>query len=677
MIRLIFAALLVATTNSARPDISLAQAPRASFIATCTPGTLVAKFDASASTRGSGGPIKLYKWNWSGGRSESHAYPTASNSWGVAGKVAVKLTVVDSAGQSSNVTQRTITLPCAVPVPPRVDTVTIKLPPDTVLRVDTIRTPKPAPDTVKLPCPCDTTKPPPIVVPPPPDTTPVPPPPPAPTGEQWAELPRVYLDTKLIPPTGKILSVPIGANLQAALNAAQGGDVIELANGGVWSGNFSLPNKAGSSWIVIRPANMGQVPAEGTRMSPAMALAANLPKILSPNNQGAINTDVSSHHWRLVAIEVTQTVTNTGLIRLGSGSEQTLAQMPHDIVLDRMYVHGTATGENRRCVTLNGAAQAVIDSYIADCHQHGSDSQAISGWGGPGPFKITNNYLEAASENIMFGGSDPAIQGLIPSDIEIRRNHFTKNPSWVGQGWVVKNLFEIKNAQRVLFEGNVLENNWRDGQGGSAIVLKSVNQGGGCPWCVAKDITVRLNLIKNVGSGFALTGHDRGAQAIMTRVTITDNLVTNINQAPFSGDGRGILLNNDPIDLTFAHNTVVDPTNMAVNFGGPTTEPPTRLVIRDNVIGGGQYGVKGQGIGTAAALAAFMPNGGFTSNLLIQAAASGYPATTSFSSVAGVGFAVDWSLSATSKFVGKATTGRDLGADVAAIMKAVASVVVP
>jgi hypothetical protein len=51
----------------------------------------------------------------------------------------------------------------------------------------------------------------------------------------------------------------------------------------------------------------------------------------------------------------------------------------------------------------------------------------------------------------------------------------------------VKNLFEIKNAQRMLIEGNVFENNWAEGQGGSAIVLKSVNQGGACPWCVAKD----------------------------------------------------------------------------------------------------------------------------------------------------------------------------------------------
>ena len=44
----------------------------------------------------------------------------------------------------------------------------------------------------------------------------------------------------------------------------------------------------------------------------------------------------------------------------------------------------------------------------------------------PYPFKIVNNYLEGAGENVMFGGADPRIKNLVPSDIEIRRNHFFK-----------------------------------------------------------------------------------------------------------------------------------------------------------------------------------------------------------------------------------------------------------
>jgi uncharacterized protein YjdB len=510
--------------------------------------------------------------------------------------------------------------------------------------------------------------------------------------ETLAILPQVFMNTAMVAAPaagGRIISVAAGGNFQNALNSAQPGDVIELANGASFTGNFTLPNKntTSSQWITIRPASMVGVPAEGSRMTASVAAAANLPKLISNTNQGAIATDFGSHHYRFVAIEVTvpASIQNTGLIRLGTSYETTLAQMPHDIILDRMYIHGTPLGINRRCVTLNGAAQAVIDSYISECHDDGPDSQAIAGWNGPGPYKIVNNYLEAASENINWGGGDPTINGLIPSDIEIRRNHFTKQTAWIGRGFNVKNLYESKNAQRVLIEGNIFENNWQDGQGGSAIVLKSVNQGGGCPWCVVKDITFRYNLIKNTGSGFALTGHDVGAQSIMTRVTITDNVVSGIDVGPtFNGDGRAFLINNDPIDLVIAHNTIFDATNTAITFGGPSNEPPTRLVFRDNMLGGGQYGVKGPGIGTAAALQLFMPTGGYWGNVMTASGsnATGFPTGNFFSAtMGGIGFVspslLDYRLTSGSTFRNRATDMGDPGADINAVNAAIAGVIVP
>ncbi|MEO5817461.1 MAG: right-handed parallel beta-helix repeat-containing protein [Gemmatimonadaceae bacterium] len=502
---------------------------------------------------------------------------------------------------------------------------------------------------------------------------------PAQTPDTVAELPRVFLDTKMPGSSGTTITVPAGGDLQAALNKAKPCDVIALANGATFSGNFILPKKAGTCWIVIRPVSMTGIPPEGTRMSPAIAAAANLPKILSASNMGAFATADGAHHYRFVALDISvpASIVNTGLVRLGRSEETSLAQMPHDLVLDRMYIHGTATGSNRRCVSLNGASSAVIDSYIADCHEQGGDAQAIAGWSGPGPFKIVNNYLEASGENVMWGGGDPRIKGLIPSDIEMRRNHFFKPTSWKGK-WLVKNLFEIKNAQRVLVEGNVFENNWAHGQGGSAIVLKSVNQERTCTWCVAKDITFRLNVIKNTGSGFALTGRDEGTQAPMTRVTITDNVLTGIDIAPFTGEGRGFLINNNPVDLVIAHNTVLDATNSAVTFGGPATDPPVRMVFRDNIISSGLYGVKGPGMAMVATIAAYMP-GGFRNNLIITADGSAYPSSLGVQGVGGVGFTsrMDLRLGAGSRFRGRGSDGRDLGADVAAIQAATAGVVVP
>ncbi len=123
-----------------------------------------------------------------------------------------------------------------------------------------------------------------------------------------------------------------------------------------------------------------------------------------------------------------------------------IADYPQFIILDRVYVHGTSSMNLQRCVALNSRSSAVIDSWISDCHYRYLDSQAIWGWDGPGPYKIVNNRLEGASENVMFGGGDPQFSGVVPSDIEIRRNHFYKPLTWKGAGWAIKNLFELKNA---------------------------------------------------------------------------------------------------------------------------------------------------------------------------------------------------------------------------------------
>ena len=97
-----------------------------------------------------------------------------------------------------------------------------------------------------------------------------------------------------------------------------------------------------------------------------------------------------------------------------------------------------------------------------------------------GPYKIADNFLEAAGENILFGGGGAA---ATPADIQISHNHMFKPTTWMkgqagyiggttGNPFIVKNLFELKNAQRVLIEGNIMENSWGGfTQVGFAIVL--------------------------------------------------------------------------------------------------------------------------------------------------------------------------------------------------------------
>ncbi|MEO7455187.1 MAG: Ig-like domain-containing protein [Gemmatimonadaceae bacterium] len=524
-------------------------------------------------------------------------------------------------------------------------------------------------------------------------TTATAPPPPITGPEVFATLPQTYLNTQMpaAPAAGgKIISVPVGGNLQTALNSALPGDVIEIANGASFTGNFILPNKntTSTSWIVIRPQTMSGVPAAGVRMTPSVALAARLPIIYSMNNVGAFQTAPGAHHYRLVGLEVSvaASIVNAGLVRLGDdggNGQTTLASIPHDLVVDRMYIHGTATGTVRRCVALNSASSAVIDSWLSDCHDASQDAQAIAGWNGPGPFKIVNNYLEASGENVMFGGADPGVTNLTPSDIEIRRNHITKPVSWKGK-WLVKNLLELKHAQRVLIEGNILENNWQDAQGGSAMVLKTVNQAGACPWCITADITVRSNLIRNVGSGFNIAGSpDNTYQDIHARrLTIVDNVMLGINASTtFAGDGRGVLFSGDPSNVVIAHNTILEPTSSLVAFG-PQGTSMANISLRDNLMSGGAYGVKGDATGGgSASLSAYMPGGTFAGNVVVLAYSVGYP-TGSFypTSVASLGLTNlsggNVQLLSTSPYKGKATDGRDPGADYQALVSTTSGVIV-
>src|SRR4051794_6599279 len=84
--------------------------------------------------------------------------------------------------------------------------------------------------------------------------------------------------------------VPAGGNLQAALNAAQPGDVITLAPGATYVGNFVLPNKgAVNDFITVRSAAPdASLPPAGVRVTPADA--ALLPKLRSANNSSALRT---------------------------------------------------------------------------------------------------------------------------------------------------------------------------------------------------------------------------------------------------------------------------------------------------------------------------------------------------------------------------------------------------
>ncbi|HET9603717.1 MAG TPA: hypothetical protein VFO96_05465 [Gemmatimonadales bacterium] len=495
---------------------------------------------------------------------------------------------------------------------------------------------------------------------------------PAPSGEV-AEMPRTYLDTRYVAPTGKTINVPAGGDLQAAINNAARGDVIQLAAGARFVGNFYLPAKAGSGWITIRSATT--LPAEGTRVTPSTA--ASFAKLVTPNSMPALYTrsSASASYYRIMGIELSSSASMTyAVVDLGdySNSAGSVAEYPQFIVLDRTYIHGTPSMNLQRCVALNSRSSAVIDSWISDCHYRYLDSQAIGAWDGPGPYKIVNNHLEGASENVMFGGGDPRFSGVVPSDIEIRHNHFYKPLSWKGAGWAIKNLFELKNARRVLVEGNVFENNWAEAQTGFAVVMKTVNQGGGCSWCITADVTWRYNRIINSPGGFNLMGIQNpngGGGTPARRIVVEHTTFEKVGLLSQPGTQRIFQILGGVTYLTIAHNTAMGESHIIL-FDGVPASPPN-FIIRDNLFNRGKWGVFGSGVGEgSAALSRFSPGGTFADNAIITAPSGIYPTGTyrpTSSTVAGLLNLLSGSylLSSGSILYQAASDGTMVGADVA------------
>jgi hypothetical protein len=365
---------------------------------------------------------------------------------------------------------------------------------------------------------------------------------------------------------------------------------------------------------------------------------------------------------------------------------------------------------------------AVVESYLNDFHcaaQIGGceDSQAIAGGTGSlaqGIWRIHNNFLEAAAETILFGGI--TTNSVTPADIEITNNHMFKPLTWMpGQAgfvghpntnitkckatpgycpFVVKNLFELKNAQRVLLEGNILEYCWPGfTQHGAAISVNGMNPSDRTlSYISVMDVTVRYNHTSHTASVLSLSNPGPSNLPI-GRISIHDNIFDDVSPKYQNGDKTGAFAGV----YTYCSNSTCSNRNISVNHNTELITQPvkwfavvgaakgpisswnyTNNIVSINpgisVLNAGSTGCTDNKVGNAAKLAACFSPYNMTHNALIGGSgvwpAGNYlpvgPTAVGFTSYNNANGG-NYKLLSTSPYHNAGTDGKDLGADITAV----------
>lgn len=292
-------------------------------------------------------------------------------------------------------------------------------------------------------------------------------------------------------------------------------------------------------------------------------------------------------------------------IQCGSSSATTVEQQPINVTLSRLYMDGSAGA--KRGIGLHCRNATVEHSHIAGYRRVGQDTQAIGGWNGPGPYVIRNNYLEGAGENVMFGGAAPAIPGMVPRDILLEANTFSKDPAWKAAGYTVKNLLEFKVGERVMVRGNHFENVWQGGQSGYAIMITPQAQDSPNPNYLVASVTIERNTFVNVGSGMTIAGRQQlGAPCLQGSGFVIRQNWMRITRTFNGGSAQGwpVFLTGEPRDVVIEQNTIETDGNQILFQQGP---PILGLRVVGNLFPrSGIYGFSGWANGTTQHRGAFL-----------------------------------------------------------------------
>ncbi|MCH9646699.1 MAG: carbohydrate-binding protein [Deltaproteobacteria bacterium] len=415
----------------------------------------------------------------------------------------------------------------------------------------------------------------------------------------------VVVTVQDFPPPTQTFVVTTQLELMDAYNQCSGGEHIVIPAGTTILGHIVLPARNLTDYVTIRssatmpdirdriqPDHPGLVVFKGTFVNPpSLALGSSVKMLrfvgikFEPVQQSALS--------------------HTVLVRVGEPSQTSLDQNPEKIIFQHCVIEPPDDTKVRHGFQLDGYKISLISGWFGNiqvtCDNTGcqGDSQVAYSVNGRGAHVYLNSYLEASTENILYGGADVDVKGHTPTNVEIRRCHFTKNEDWKpafpqqAAPYSLKNLLELKIGRRIYVEGSVFGPFWyggRDSGQGNAFNFGSLPERAS-PWTSVEDFVLENSLVSDV-SGISRVSRDGsavwsgyGARKVVG-TTFKNVLVDGINDfAPANGASRLLVLANQAEDISFENITVVDGAENSDQVIWMESSDSFRFRLTDSIIG--------------------------------------------------------------------------------------------
>jgi hypothetical protein len=439
------------------------------------------------------------------------------------------------------------------------------------------------------------------------------------------------------------------AQLQTAVNALTCGQTLVIPHTLNLSGtSLLIPGTicTATNQIGVISDAMANLPPTGQQVQ--LSQLSNMPTIESSTLSAAMGLcqvptcSTAPAYWYFAGLNFT--TVNVGsagspnYVIVAAGIGPTLmTQVANHIVFDRIIVQGN--GMTVHGIYADIANFVLINSQIVGIIDTNADTQTVIACATTGPILISNNHLEASTENIMFGGCPQ--NGLPPTDLTVTHNYLHKPQAWYGQLYNIttgqpastgtlldiKNSLECKNCIRALFDSNIMDYAVNQGQG-TCFSNNSFLQTSGGGWQV-QDVTWTNNLCMHAGGGAYVSSNNQTSAAQTARVMMRNNIFFDVNTtwggsppitpsgvALLGGSGGGGITN-----FTFDHNTTINivtppATNSheSIYFNGETSLESLAYLTVTNNLGYGPLACDGNYPSTC--LITYLPSTGVYKNNL-------------------------------------------------------------